>query len=72
MGHERQRGDKDPTVLLGQSQFLDQALTTIGVEHTLRIIQDGTHGGKLFQTPEIQELVSGFLDQHLQEAKKSP
>ncbi len=58
-------GDKDPTVPIGQSQMLLEALKTAGIESRLEIVPGAGHGGPGFQTPAVRAMVSEFLDKHL-------
>jgi len=58
-------GDRDPTVPPHQSVLLRDALTAAGVKVQHHIVVGGEHGGPLFQTNEIAQMVVGFFDQHL-------
>jgi acetyl esterase/lipase len=62
-------GDKDPAVPVTQSELLHEALKKAGVESKLHIIKGGGHGGKGFTDPKVVEMVNGFFDKHLKNAK---
>ncbi|MCA8988407.1 MAG: prolyl oligopeptidase family serine peptidase [Planctomycetaceae bacterium] len=58
-------GDADPGVPLDQSQRLHEALVKAGIDSTIRIIPGAGHGGKEFQTEEVQEQIRQFFTRHL-------
>ncbi|MBF0197995.1 MAG: prolyl oligopeptidase family serine peptidase [Planctomycetes bacterium] len=60
-------GSEDPLVPYKQSQRLQEALTQVGVENTLITIDGGGHGHGFGK--DAFELVSRFMDHHLQGKK---
>jgi acetyl esterase/lipase len=61
-------GDKDPIVMLGQSELLQTALTKAGVESTLHVVAGGGHGGPNFDSPEVRGAIEQFFDKHLKKS----
>lgn len=58
-------GTKDPMVPMDQSERLNAALQAVGVSSTLQKLEGAGHGGKEFNTPEVQEMIRVFLREHL-------
>jgi acetyl esterase/lipase len=58
-------GDKDPTVPIGQSQLLFDALKQAGVSAHFHTIHGAGHGGPGFAGKDIDEMVSTFFDERL-------
>lgn len=58
-------GSKDPAVPLGQSERLNAALQAAGVSSVLHTIEGAAHGGKEFNTPEVQQIIRSFLQSKL-------
>lgn len=58
-------GDQDPGVPIEQSERLAAALRQAGVQTTLHVVKGAGHGGKLFQTEEVNALVLSFFKQTL-------
>jgi acetyl esterase/lipase len=61
-------GDKDPIVMLQQSELLHAALTKVGVESTLQVVPGGSHGGPGFDSPETRAVIEQFFDKHLKKS----
>ncbi len=57
-------GDKDPTVPLGQSELLHEALKKGGVDSTLKVIPGAQHGPGVF-TPDLLKEYVAFFEKHL-------
>jgi len=62
-------GDSDKTVPHSQSELLTEALKKAGVEVTLVTLKGAGHGGKDFQTAEVQKQMDDFFAKHLRKAK---
>ena len=62
-------GSQDPLVPVHQSQLLEAALKKAKVPVQLIVVEGAGHGGKSFNTPETNELIRKFFDQHV---KQSP
>jgi acetyl esterase/lipase len=58
-------GDKDPIVMLKQSELLHAALGKAGVESTLHVVPGGSHGGPGFDSAEVRAAIEQFFDKHL-------
>jgi arylsulfatase len=58
-------GTKDPMVPMDQSERLNAALQAVGVSSKLQKLEGAGHGGKEFNTPEVQEMIRVFLREHL-------
>jgi acetyl esterase/lipase len=58
-------GDMDKTVPYNQSELLNEALKKVGGEVTLVKLAGAGHGGKDFQSPEIQKQIDEFFAKHL-------
>lgn len=58
-------GDQDPGVPLEQSERLAAALKRAGADATLHVVKGAGHGGKLFQTTEVNALVQTFFERTL-------
>jgi arylsulfatase len=58
-------GSKDPGVPLDQSQRLHAALGEVGVTSTFHIVEGAGHGGKEFNTPEVEAVIRTFLQAQL-------
>ena len=63
-------GDQDPQVPINQSHELVGAYKKHGLPATLEVVYGGTHGGKLFYTPEQLDQVDAFLDSCLRSPKQ--
>jgi dienelactone hydrolase len=61
-------GELDPLVEVKQSQLINDALKTVGVECTLEVIPGAKHGGPEFTTPERQKAIFEFFGKHLTNA----
>ena len=61
-------GDKDPIVMLQQSELLHAALGKVGVESTLHVVAGGGHGGPGFDSAETRGVIEQFFDKHLKKA----
>jgi acetyl esterase/lipase len=61
-------GDKDPIVMLHQSELLHAALGKAGVESTLHVVAGGGHGGPGFDSPETRGVIEQFFDKHLKKS----
>jgi acetyl esterase/lipase len=62
-------GDRDPLVPHHQSELLEAALKTAGVEVTFHTVQGAGHG---FGGPEIYRMVEAFFDRHLKPKPAAP
>lgn len=62
-------GSQDPLVPVHQSQLLEAALKKAKVPVQLIVVEGAGHGGRAFNTPETNELIRKFFDQHV---KQSP
>lgn len=60
-----QHGDQDSSVPLEQSRRLHETLREAGVKSTLRVLPGAGHGGKQFQSPEVQQEILQFFNRHL-------
>jgi hypothetical protein len=58
-------GDKDGTVPINQSGRLFQALKANASRVHFHTIHNAGHGGPGFSTPEVEEMVRRFFEQHL-------
>jgi len=58
-------GDQDPQMQINQAHELVGACKKQGVPATFEVVYGGTHGGKLFYTPEQLEQVAQFLKTNL-------
>jgi len=58
-------GEEDNLVPMNQSELLDEALRTAGVESTLVRVPKNGHGGPGFTTPENSKKIEEFFDKHL-------
>lgn len=58
-------GDQDPGVPPTQSQRLHEKLVAAGCSSKLHFVKGAGHGGKEFQTPEIQKMVLEFFKRTL-------
>ena len=58
-------GDQDPGVPLEQSTRFHEQLQQAGVDSTLHVVKGGGHGGPLFNTPEIRDVVRKFFEARL-------
>ena len=63
-------GSKDPLVPVHQSQLLDTALKKAKVPVQLIVVEGGGHGGREFNTPETNDRILKFLDQHVKQAPR--
>ena len=61
-------GDKDPIVMLRQSEVLHAGLGSAGVESTLHVVPGGGHGGPGFNSDETRGLIEQFFDKHLKKS----
>ncbi len=61
-------GELDPLVEVKQSQLINDALKTVGVECTLEVIPGAKHGGTEFTTPERRKTIFEFFGKHLTNA----
>lgn len=59
-------GDKDKTVLLDQSERINEVYTKAGLPITLHVLKGSGHGGNEFYSGERRGLIRSFLDKHLQ------
>jgi arylsulfatase len=59
------QGDQDQSVPLEQSQRLAARLEETGIPVSLKVLPGAGHGGKAFQTGEIQSVILGFLNEHV-------
>ena len=50
---------------LDQSEKLHAALQEAGVDSTLHVVKDGSHGGPGFDSPEVRGQIEQFFDKHL-------
>jgi acetyl esterase/lipase len=60
-------GEEDKGVLINQSELLDEALRSAGVESTLVRVAGSGHGGPGFTTPERWKMIEGFFAKHLKQ-----
>ena len=58
-------GDKDKTVLLDQSERLNEVYKKAGLNIDFRVLKGAGHGGKEFFSPENKKLMVSFLDKYL-------
>ena len=58
-------GDNDKTVLLDQSQRINEVYTSAGLPITLHVLKGSGHGGSEFYSGERRGLITDFLDKHL-------
>jgi acetyl esterase/lipase/regulation of enolase protein 1 (concanavalin A-like superfamily) len=65
-------GDKDPTVSLGASKKLAEALEKADVPVTLVVLEGAGHGGKEFGTEESRNRIEAFFTRHLKPSAKAP
>lgn len=63
-------GDKDMSVPMVQSEILNEALMKAGVPVTFVKIAGAGHGGKEFQSPQVQQQIEEFFTLHLKPSKK--
>jgi acetyl esterase/lipase len=62
-------GDKDGTVLIGQSELLKQALDKARVPVEFHVLRGAGHGGKGFPTSQMNEMILAFFDKCLRPAE---
>lgn len=62
-----QHGMKDRRVPFQQSQLLYDALQSMGIEATLRLIPAANHGGAHFNTTNVNDEIDAFLDRYLKD-----
>lgn len=58
-------GDKDKTVLLDQSERINEVYTKAGLPITLHVLKGSGHGGNGFYSGERRGLIRSFLEKHL-------
>ena len=58
-------GDQDPLVPFNQSELLAAAFDWVGADYRFHRVVGGGHGGELFATSEVTQLVDGFFDARL-------
>jgi acetyl esterase/lipase len=58
-------GDHDFLVPLQQSEELNDLLKKAGVESTLHVVKNGSHGGPAFMAPEIKQAEFEFFGKYL-------
>ncbi|MGZ0170278.1 MAG: alpha/beta hydrolase fold domain-containing protein [Planctomycetales bacterium] len=58
-------GGKDNTVLLDQSERINEVYAKAGLTITLHVLKGSGHGGKEFYAGERRGLIRAFLDKHL-------
>ena len=58
-------GDKDESVLIGQSERLKSVYSDAKLPVELMVIEGGGHGGEEFYSGEAKDKVLGFLEEHL-------
>jgi acetyl esterase/lipase len=58
-------GGNDKTVLLDQSQRINEVYSKAGLPITLHVLKGSGHGGKEFYTGERRAIIREFLDRHL-------
>ncbi|QDT23929.1 alpha/beta hydrolase [Gimesia chilikensis] len=63
-------GSKDPLVPVHQSQLIDKALKKAKVPVQLIVVEGAGHGGREFNTPETNDRIVKFLDQHVKQAPR--
>jgi acetyl esterase/lipase len=63
-------GDKDPLVPIHQSELLETALKSAGVEVTFVKLAGAGHGGAPFNAPEQQQRIAAFFDRLLKPSAK--
>ncbi|PHR89062.1 MAG: lipase [Blastopirellula sp.] len=62
-------GEIDPNVPLSQSERLHAKLIATGVDSTFHIVKGAKHGGKEFNTPEVQQMVVDFFNKQLKPSR---
>lgn len=65
-------GDRDQSVPLDQSVRLQSSLQAAGVPVQLHVLAGAGHGGKEFNSPEVQQAVRTFLHEHLARVRPAP
>ena len=58
-------GDKDTLVSPVASMELYKRLTDAGVEADRYVVAGASHGGPLFNQPQVIDIMVNFLDKHL-------
>lgn len=58
-------GGRDRTVLIDQSERINEVYTTAGLPIALHVLKDSGHGGKEFYAGERRGLIRAFLAKHL-------
>jgi dipeptidyl aminopeptidase/acylaminoacyl peptidase len=58
-------GEDDKTVIINQSELLDEALRKSGVESTFIRVPGNGHGGPGFNTPENRKRIADYFEKHL-------
>lgn len=58
-------GSDDKTVLLDQSQRINEVYSKAGLPITLHVLDGSGHGGKEFYSGERRDIIRKFLDKHL-------
>lgn len=58
-------GDKDKTVLLDQSQRIQEVYTKAELPITLHVLEGAGHGGNVFYSGERRDIILAFLKKHL-------
>jgi len=58
-------GDRDTVVPLDQSRLLFEALRENGISAELRVVSGGEHGGKAFESRELEQSMIAFYDKFI-------
>jgi len=58
-------GTKDTRVRPNQTQRIHDAYQAMGLESSVHLVEGAGHGGKGFDTAEVQAAVTAFLEKHL-------
>lgn len=58
-------GTKDARVRPNQTQRIHDAYQALGLESSVHLVEGAGHGGKGFDTAEVQAVVTAFLEKHL-------
>ncbi|HWB61739.1 MAG TPA: alpha/beta hydrolase [Chthoniobacteraceae bacterium] len=58
-------GDSDPVVPLQQSELMHKALKKAGARSALHVVKGAAHGSRNVITPEVREVILGFLRENI-------